>query len=408
MIGVTYAIVNQQVMGGAYKSIHGEWAQKTNDAIHQLQEYQYSDDGVEVDSAPEEVASWIIAPHGNIIAKDTALTSSTRVNLEPLALSLSKQTEKTLSQKWGTYKINQTMVLAAAKPLFEGRQYLGTLVSFRSLTTFNRAIASLRNVDLKIGLASILLLIPITIWLGRRSLQPIRVSMQRQRDFVSDAAHELRTPMTILHGTLELAQTESSMAAIQKSIQEGLAETEYMRQLISDLSTLARMDSGVTEINVRPVDLSTLIRDTLAKLRTLAENSSVELTETGLEHTVVMDGDAHRLHQLLVILVENAVKYTPEGGRVQVELRKQRNHVELKVIDNGIGIPSQDLSRIFDRFYRSPSAEKEAHGSGIGLAIAEWIVRTHKGDIHVESNEGKGTTFRVVFPIRLTWKGKNC
>ncbi|QSO46469.1 sensor histidine kinase [Alicyclobacillus mengziensis] len=406
VIGVTYVILSHEIMKPMYQSIVDEWTNKTPEAIHQLNSYQ-EEQKQESDASAESVASWVISPTGVVIAKDTVLTSSPELDLQPLALSLSRSVQGGSTPVWGTHIINETYILAAAKPLYQGNRFIGTLVSFRSLSVIHETMEALTHIDIEIGLASLLLVVPVTYLLAHRSLTPVRSAMQRQRNFVNDAAHELRTPLTILHGTLELAQLETELANVQQAVRDGITETEYITELVGNLSTLARMESGVTELNIRKVDVAAMTRDTIAALQPIADKQNVRLIGDGFPDPAVVDGDGTRLRQLLVILVDNALKYTPAGGSVHVGIQKHRSEVELRISDSGIGIPEQDLPYIFDRFYRAVQAEQKAHGSGIGLAIAAWIVQSHRGQILVQSREEHGTTIRIVLPLQghgFTWK----
>jgi signal transduction histidine kinase len=411
VIGVTYVILSHEIMKPMYQSILDEWTNKTPEAVHQLNSYRLSsyeeEQKLEADTSPESVASWVISPTGVIIAKDTVLTSSPKMNLQPLAINLAHSVSASDAPVWGTHVLNETYILAAAKPLYQDKKFIGTLVSFRSLTVIHETMEALTHIDIEIGLASLLLVIPVTYLLAHRSLLPVRSAMQRQRNFVNDAAHELRTPLTILHGTLELAQVETELEAVQQAVRDGLVETEYITELIGNLSTLARMESGVTELNVRLIDVAAMTNDTLTVLQPIAEKQNVQLVSDGNWESAMVEGDGTRLRQLLVILVDNALKYTPAEGVVRVKIQKHRSDVELVITDSGIGIPERDLPYIFDRFYRSTEAEHQAHGSGIGLAIAAWIVQAHHGQIYVQSKEGNGTTFRIVLPLQghgFTWK----
>ena len=407
VIGSTHVILSHQIMNPMYQSIMDEWSQKTDEGIQQLEGYVKGDQEVHVDATPEVVASWVIAADGHVVDKDTTMTSAPPIDLAPFAQQLAQSSMQDTASMWNTFNIGGTYFLAGVKALYVNNQRIGTIVSFRSLTVVHETMESLTHIDIEIGLASILLVIPVTYWLANRSLLPVRTAMQRQRNFVNDAAHELRTPLSILHGTLELAQFDNHLETAQQAIREGLAETEYITDLISNLSTLARLESGVTQLNIRDVDMASLAQDTVFALEPLVEKRKIQLIGEGLTKPAMVTGDPTRLRQLLMILLDNAFKYTPSEGWVRVIVQKTRNDVEVRITDTGIGISEADLPRIFDRFYRATKAENHAGGSGIGLAIAAWIVEAHYGQILVQSKEGRGTTFRILLPRQghgLAWK----
>lgn len=407
VVGFTHVILSHQIMNPMYQSIMEEWSQKTDEGLQQLEDYLHGDQEVQVDSTPEVVASWVIAANGHVVDKDTTMTSAPPIDLAPFAQQLAQSSMQDTASMWNTYDVGGTYFLAGVKALYVNNQRIGTVVSFRSLTVVHETMEYLTHIDIEIGLASILLIIPVTYWLANRSLLPVRTAMQRQRNFVNDAAHELRTPLSILHGTLELAQFDDDLDTAQQAIKEGLAETEYITELISNLSTLARLESGVTQLNIRNVDMASLTKDTVVALEPFAERREIRLISEGLTSPAMVTGDPTRLRQLLMILLDNAFKYTPSDGAVRISVQKTRTEVEVRITDTGIGIAEDDLPRIFDRFYRATKAENHAAGSGIGLAIAAWIVEAHHGQILVQSKEGRGTTFRILIPLQghgLAWK----
>jgi signal transduction histidine kinase len=170
-----------------------------------------------------------------------------------------------------------------------------------------------------------------------------------------------------------------------------------MTRLVNDLLLLARADVGSLPIDRRLVELDTVLLDAYRQLSALPGDVSVNLVE--VDQVAVM-GDSDRLKQLILNLGDNAVKYTPAGGKVSLYLTKAEGLAHLQVSDTGIGIPREDLPYIFDRFYRVDKARTRAHGgSGLGLSIVRWIVEVHGGTINVESKVGEGTTFHVYLPL---------
>jgi len=226
-----------------------------------------------------------------------------------------------------------------------------------------------------------------------------------QRRFIADVSHELRTPLTTIQGNVDILRRGA--AEDPKARQETLAaiegEVARMSRLVADLLLLARVDAGI-RLESEPVELDTLLLEVYRQARVMSDGVEVRL---GHEDQAVVVGDADRLRQLLLNLVDNALKYTPPGGRVTLSLFRDRDWVRVDVSDTGIGIPAEDLEPgpngvplIFERFYRADPARSRAQGgTGLGLSIAHWIARAHGGQITVASQEGQGSTFSVRLPV---------
>ncbi len=395
----TYFVLQQHVMDSARQSILDEWSQKVPEALDAIKsESDEKSIHTSVDSTPEPIASWVVTKDGQFVTQDLVLQGAPG-SLKPVFEPLIQDSKTSFEEIWEVGRVGKVPVLAAAHPLYQNGRYIGAVVSAYSLYRIHSTLKTLIQIDIDLGLASILIILPLTYLLSRRSLLPIRGALQRQRSFVNDAAHELRTPLTILQGTLDLAQNETNVEELHTAITESIAETSYISRLVGDLSTLARLESGVTAVTLVKLDLSLIVRSTVEAMMALAEPTNIHLNCIGCNEEIWLQGDPTRLRQLLVILLENAIKYNQEGGQVEVRLQKHRFEVELAVSDTGIGIHVEDLPHVFDRFYRSNKAETYSSGSGIGLAIAAWVVSSHSGRIEVSSQEGAGTTFTVWLPI---------
>ena len=215
-----------------------------------------------------------------------------------------------------------------------------------------------------------------------------------QQRFIADISHELRTPLTTIRGNVDLMRHMDRLD--QHSLDAIQAESDRMVRMVGDLLLLAQADAGQL-IRREKVELDTLMLEVFRQMRPLAEH--VELT-LGEEDQAVVLGDADRLKQLLINLVDNAIKYTPKGGHVTLGLRCVEGWAMVTVADTGIGIPAEDLPHIFDRFYRVDKARsRAAGGTGLGLSIVQWIVQAHGGRIEVQSQIGKETTFTVRLPL---------
>jgi signal transduction histidine kinase len=229
-------------------------------------------------------------------------------------------------------------------------------------------------------------------------LASLQQASDAQQRFVSDASHELRAPLTIIQANLDLLERVSELPAEERAeiLGEASRETHRLSQLVADLLALARADAGIS-LQRRRVELDRVLLDAVADARHLARGQRLEID--ALE-PVVVSGDPDRLRQLLLALLDNAVKYTPAGGRIGVALVRHSTNTRLTVSDDGVGIPTADLPHVFDRFYRAdPARSRDPGGTGLGLPIARWIVEQHGGDISVTSDPGEGTQVRIQLPI---------
>ncbi len=220
------------------------------------------------------------------------------------------------------------------------------------------------------------------------------------RHFSADAAHELRTPLTILKGELEVAlRSASAEPEYQRVLASCLEEVDRLSALVEDLLFLARSDSGNLTPAQIPVNLAEVLEEVEPALRALAETAGITFTTT-TPPVVWVRGNAPMLFRLIFNLGENAMKYTPPGGTVEVVLSQEGTTATLVVRDTGPGIAPEDQSRIFDRFYRGDPARSRG-GTGLGLALARSIVLIHNGQIAVKSTLGRGSCFRVTLPVSL-------
>ena len=222
------------------------------------------------------------------------------------------------------------------------------------------------------------------------------------RRFTADASHELKTPLTVVRAGVERAITRPGVPQETLApLEETLQEVNRMTELLDSLLTLARADEGRADLHRVPVDLREIIEEAGETGELLAEHAGVGIDIRLPSQPLVVPVDRSRLRQLALNLIENAVKYTPRGGHVSVELMGDNGRAVFTVADTGIGIAPGDLPHVFDRFWRADSARtrtSERAGTGLGLAICKWIAEAHGGTIEVQSRPGRGTTFTVGLP----------
>jgi signal transduction histidine kinase len=230
----------------------------------------------------------------------------------------------------------------------------------------------------------------------------LQEEFSRQTRFTADASHELRTPVALLHSQIELAlKRERSPEEYREALETCLRASGRMRALLDGLTTLARADAGKLTLALRPVDLVALAQDVVDQHEVEAERTKISLQTSLPGVPVEVNGDPVFLSRLLANLLANAVRHTPDGGRIVVSVTADQREAVLSVADSGCGIPEEDLPRIFDRFYRVDKARsRSSGGSGLGLAICRSIVEAHSGTITVSSRLEQGTTFVVRLPIR--------
>lgn len=239
-----------------------------------------------------------------------------------------------------------------------------------------------------------------SLYLANKALIPIRKSWQRQKDFVADASHELRTPLAVIQTNLELVMgnPKETVEEQEEWLKNIKIEVSHMTRLVEDLLFLARVDSEQQLLENSNFSLDRAINQIVNPLIPMANNKGIDL-KIEVEPEVNFYGDEKRISQLILILVDNAIKHTPINGEVRLKMRVIGNAIEILVSDTGEGIEEQHLEKIFERFYRIDKARaKSIEGTGLGLSIANWIVISHKGTIKVSSIPGKETSFTIRLP----------
>jgi heavy metal sensor kinase len=234
-----------------------------------------------------------------------------------------------------------------------------------------------------------------------RMIERLEESFLQINRFSADASHELRTPLTVLQGELEsIAQSGRGLPAdVRDTIGSALEETQRLAKIVENLLAISRLEAGEARKQLERLDFAELARSTADQMRLLAEEKNIHLDCNGAEH-VEVDADPARLKQVVVNLLDNAIKYTPERGRVSISVAKQDSRAVLEIGDNGIGISAEDLPHVFERFYRADKARsRQMGGTGLGLSIVRSICLAHGGRVTVNSTEGRGSLFRVELPL---------
>lgn len=226
-------------------------------------------------------------------------------------------------------------------------------------------------------------------------------SFKRISRFSSDVSHELRTPLTILRGEMEVAlRSQRTPEEYKEVIASGLEEVERMSIMVEELLLLSKAEQGELKLNISEIPLHKLLEGIYNNAGVLSRGKGITITMNNSED-VYVNGDEMRLRQVLLNLVDNAVKYSPSGGKVELSLTRDKEYAHISVKDTGLGIAKEEQDKIFGRFYRvDASRSREIGGTGLGLSICKWITEAHGGKIAVVSDIGKGTTFTVSLPFR--------
>ena len=262
-----------------------------------------------------------------------------------------------------------------------------------------------RNLLFRLGglnLATLVLGGAAAYWLARRTLKPIEDAMEAQGRFTADASHELRTPLTAMRSEIEVALREKhlSAAGARALLGSNLEEIAKLEALSAGLLRLARSDNGLEPSVVKPVPVRDIFEGAIDRFQAQLSARHINLEVKAGDETI--EGDAASLTELIAILLDNAIKYSPEKSAVTLASHPSGQSVTLSVADQGVGIKASDLPHIFDRFYRadqSRARDENVGGYGLGLSIAKRITDLHHGHLSAESTPGKGSTFRVRLPI---------
>ncbi|MDV4150554.1 ATP-binding protein [Clostridium sp. AL.422] len=272
--------------------------------------------------------------------------------------------------------------------LMSREQQLGTLIN-------------LLKVFLTIGSISLILLLFISIYLTNRTIKPIKESFEKQKQFIANASHELKTPLTIIrtNTSLVLSNRSETVESQSKWINYINNQIERMAKLIDEMLSLAKLDTGKELVEFTSFNISKLINNVLLTFEAVLFEYNIELL-SNIEDEVFIKGDKESIKKVFNILLDNAIKYTNKNGKIDVSLSQDKNKIKLKVKNTGEGIKKEDLEKIFERFYRvDTSRARETGGYGLGLSIAKSIVESHNGKIYAESNVGKDATFIIEFNI---------
>lgn len=291
--------------------------------------------------------------------------------------------------------------LAAVAPVKDGDRVIGRLYMFKNMEFYYEAAYETLLVLLCIALVLFIPACLLGYWLSKRNIRPIQLMYEKQKQFTADASHEMRTPLAVLNLAVQglLEDTESRYSSFaSETLQMIKTEVGRLRKLTDTLMELARRDNLGLKVKKERIDFTALCRQVINQCSLVAEEKQQRIKADLPEH-LFLKGDADSLNMLLIILLDNAVKYSPIASEILVKAADKRDSIILQVQDQGIGISDADKEKIFDRFYRVDKVRsREQGGLGLGLALALSIVRLHDGKITVLDNKPQGTIMQIMLP----------
>ncbi|SEN51538.1 cell wall metabolism sensor histidine kinase WalK [Paenibacillus sp. OV219] len=277
-----------------------------------------------------------------------------------------------------------------------------TIYAAKDVTYYWDILRTLLLVFIFILIIFVLVAIKLSSSMSKKAMIPIQQTFRQQQQFLADASHELRTPLSIMNTSLDVIELENGDAITPYSkevVSDMKEEIGRMSRMVQHLLLLARSDVGSVEFEMGTFDIVPKLRQWVLAFEGVAQKKAIKL-RTMLPDTLTVKGDPEKLKQLVYILLDNAIKYTPEEGKVDVGLDPNPRQWRIIVRDSGIGIAEADQPRIFDRFYRVEKHRSREEGSaGLGLAIAKQIAIAHRASVVLESAPGKGSTFSIEFPV---------
>ncbi len=236
-------------------------------------------------------------------------------------------------------------------------------------------------------------------FLAGKTLAPIKAALEAQKKFTADASHDLRTPLAIMTTEAEVAlkNKNATMEDFKEALESNLEETNKMSKLVSDLLLISRGDNGATIHSYSDIDIHGFITKIIDKISGVAEKKGLTVNISEYQK-IIIKVDTNNFERAISNILQNAIKYTKEGS-IKIEILNNKDYLNIKIIDTGVGIGDKDLPHVFDRFYKAEHSRNDNSGSGLGLPIAKLIIEEHKGNIEITSKEGAGTTVDILLPL---------
>ena len=336
----------------------------------------------------------VVSPDGQVLANPL------NVKIAGLPDPVSAQLAADSGASWSDLNTNDEAYRLYSYAIRHDGETVAVVQVGRSLEEHQRQLEKVLVVLALAGFAGLALAAGGGLLLAGRALAPAREAFQRQRSFVADASHEVRTPLTIVRGNAEMLVMSAGdrLTEEERKYLAGIVgQVSYMERLTEDLSMLARMDRGDTPMRCEEFDLKAVMDEVASDGRLLGKSKDVAVDVDAPD--IRIEADRDRIRELLLLLVDNAVRAVAQDGRVTLAARETDDGVEIEVADNGPGIPEEHRHLVFERFHRVDTGRSRSEGgSGLGLAIAKAIVHAHGGDITADRTPGGGAVFRIHLP----------
>lgn len=302
---------------------------------------------------------------------------------------------------WRTIRLADSVRVRLLTYRISGNSNPTVLQIGRLLTDQDRILQQYLIGLLIFGGAGSIVLALASWWLAGRSLSPAQKAWDQQQNFISNASHELRTPLTLLRATADFGLRQRPPEDQAKALKDILNESDYMNRLINDLLLLSRLDTHRLQLKREIIFLPELLTDTVQQMEKISQTMKIALVVNSTQ--VQVWGDRARLRQVLLILLDNAMRFTPPGGNLRLETCDLGKQIEIDVSDDGSGIPAEHLPHLFKRFYQVHTSEvDDSQNNGLGLSIAKGLIEAQHGTIHIESAVGKGTRVRLTLPAVIS------
>lgn len=275
-----------------------------------------------------------------------------------------------------------------------------TKIAFVDKSNYQVVMYQLLKSFLLVGVLSLIILFIISVYLTNKSIQPIKEAFDKQKQFIADASHELKTPITIIktNTSLVLSNPDDTVKNQAKWINYINSQTDRMSKLIDEMLSLAKLDAQESTMHFTNMNVSKIIESMMLMFDAIIYENNINL-QTDISKNIFINGDKENIKKLFSILMDNAIKHTSKNGTLSIKLFTDKNKVKIIVKNTGKGITSENLERIFDRYYRADNSRvREIGGYGLGLAIAKSIVNQHKGKIYAQSTLNKDTSFIIELP----------
>ena len=346
--------------------------------------FRFKKDGMR-DEAPMQITSYItvtVDNNGSILDKQE---SNVTMDDEALADCIRLATEK--SGQIGDY----SLMYVTREGMSEKQ------IAFADNSSIYSSLQNSLLISLALFIVSLGVIFGISLFLSNLAVKPVKKAWDQQKQFVADASHELKTPLTVIlaNNNIMMSHTESSVKDERQWLESTQEEANHMKQLIDEMLFLAKSDAGTEKIQLSDVDFSEQVEGCTLNFEPVAFEKEV-LIDADIDEKVILHGNSTQLNQLVHILVDNAVKYADKGTVITVKLKRQGDYVHFSVNNHGNEMTPEDMEHIFDRFYRAEKS-RTTKGYGLGLSIAQRIVQSMNGKLRVESDKENGTTFTAEF-----------